>query len=450
MTSPGPRPMALRRLPAAPVPLTRRGPQRGLPPGTHLLPGRVSSAHRRPGLRARDRRGHFEEAYLIARGPNPFASICGRVCGAPCEIACRRGKVPRVDDDGTFVANDRPISIRALKRFVCSLAGPESRMPTSVLDAVKGWVPEVCADADEMAALLKGAVDGRIPRASGQKVAIIGAGPAGLSAAHDLALLGFKPIVYESEPVAAGHARGRRPRLPAPARAHPEGGRRHRGPRRRDPVRRDGGQGRLVRGAAPDARRRSHRRRREALARARPPRRERPRRPRRRGSPARRLPRRATPARTRRRRRGRRQRRVRRRALGSPPDRVGHGAHRGAPPGDEPRPPRLARGARGDARRHRRDPRGRRRRDRAAERLGPGRDRARRRRRRRGRHVPAVRRASTTRTGASPPSTTTRSGRPCRATASSSPSGRRRTSRSSPRAGRTSRRCARAGRRWMP
>jgi len=148
--------------------------------------------------------GRFEEAYLIARGPNPFASICGRVCGAPCEAACRRGKVPRVDDDGTFVANDRPISIRALKRFVCSLAGPEARMPTSVLDAVKGWVPEVCADADEMAALLRGAIDGRIPRASGQKVAIIGAGPAGLSAAHDLALLGFSPVVYESEPVAAG------------------------------------------------------------------------------------------------------------------------------------------------------------------------------------------------------------------------------------------------------
>jgi NADPH-dependent glutamate synthase beta subunit-like oxidoreductase len=148
--------------------------------------------------------GRFEEAYLIARGPNPFASICGRVCGAPCEAACRRGKVPRVDDDGTFVANDRPISIRALKRFVCSLAGPEARMPTSVLSAVRSWVPQVCADADEMAALLRGAIDGRIPRASGQKVAIIGAGPAGLSAAHDLALLGFKPVVYESEPVAAG------------------------------------------------------------------------------------------------------------------------------------------------------------------------------------------------------------------------------------------------------
>ena len=63
--------------------------------------------------------GRFEEAYLIARGPNPLASICGRVCGAPCEAACRRGKVPRVDDDGRFVAADRPISIRALKRFAC-------------------------------------------------------------------------------------------------------------------------------------------------------------------------------------------------------------------------------------------------------------------------------------------------------------------------------------------
>ena len=56
--------------------------------------------------------GRFEEAYLIARGPNPFASICGRVCGAPCEAACRRGKVPRVDDDGTFVAQ-RPARSRS-------------------------------------------------------------------------------------------------------------------------------------------------------------------------------------------------------------------------------------------------------------------------------------------------------------------------------------------------
>jgi NADPH-dependent glutamate synthase beta subunit-like oxidoreductase len=148
--------------------------------------------------------GRFEEAYLIARGPNPFASICGRVCGAPCEAACRRGKVPRVDDDGTFVANDRPIAIRALKRFVCSAFGPEARPTDAVLDAVRDYVPKVAGDADEIAALLKGAVEGRIEKGNGEKVAIIGAGPAGLSAAHDLALLGFKPTVFETEPVAAG------------------------------------------------------------------------------------------------------------------------------------------------------------------------------------------------------------------------------------------------------
>jgi formate dehydrogenase (NADP+) beta subunit len=46
--------------------------------------------------------GDYEQAYLIARGPNPLASLCGRICGAPCEAACRRGTI------------DQPISIRAL------------------------------------------------------------------------------------------------------------------------------------------------------------------------------------------------------------------------------------------------------------------------------------------------------------------------------------------------
>lgn len=148
--------------------------------------------------------GRFEEAYLIARGPNPFASICGRICGAPCEAACRRGKVPRVDDDGHFVAADRPIAIRALKRFACEFAGPEVRPTEEVLKAAQSYVPSVVSDADEMAALLRAGVDGSVPKGSGERVAIIGAGPAGLSAAHDLALLGFRPIVFETEPVAAG------------------------------------------------------------------------------------------------------------------------------------------------------------------------------------------------------------------------------------------------------
>ena len=133
--------------------------------------------------------GRLTEAYLIARGPNPFASICGRICGAPCETACRRGKVPRVDDDGNFVANDRPIAIRALKRFVCDLAGPEAVGPEVALRNVQAFVPPVAAHAEEMAALLRASMDGRVKKANDEKIAIIGAGAAGLSAAHDLALL---------------------------------------------------------------------------------------------------------------------------------------------------------------------------------------------------------------------------------------------------------------------
>jgi NADPH-dependent glutamate synthase beta subunit-like oxidoreductase len=148
--------------------------------------------------------GRFEEAYLIARGPNPFASICGRICGAPCEAACRRGKIPRVDADGAFVANDRPIAIRALKRFVCELSGPEARPAAALLEQLRDYAPPAAADAEEMAALLRSKTEGRFLPAEGQRVAVIGAGPAGLSAAHDLALLGFTPIVFETEPIATG------------------------------------------------------------------------------------------------------------------------------------------------------------------------------------------------------------------------------------------------------
>src|ERR1700752_4971681 len=64
--------------------------------------------------------GNYEEAYRYARGPNPLASICGRVCGHPCETKCRRGQL------------DAPISIRALKRFLTERYGPESRSPIDV------------------------------------------------------------------------------------------------------------------------------------------------------------------------------------------------------------------------------------------------------------------------------------------------------------------------------
>jgi len=117
--------------------------------------------------------GRYLDAYRIARGPNPFASICGRVCGAPCEVECRRGSI------------DEAITIRALKRFVTEKYGVEAVDPASTIDFSLAR-----RDADN-------------PKA-GTKVAIIGAGVAGLSAAHDLALLGYKVTVFEREIVAGG------------------------------------------------------------------------------------------------------------------------------------------------------------------------------------------------------------------------------------------------------
>jgi NADPH-dependent glutamate synthase beta subunit-like oxidoreductase len=148
--------------------------------------------------------GRHEEAYLIARGPNPFASICGRICGAPCEAACRRGKIPFSDADGFTVGIDRPIAIRALKRFACERFGVEARGADAALERARAHVPEAGADAEEMAALLRASTEGALPRASGERVAVVGAGCAGLAAAHDLALLGLRPVVFESEPVPAG------------------------------------------------------------------------------------------------------------------------------------------------------------------------------------------------------------------------------------------------------
>ena len=143
-------------------------------------------------------RGDFESAYLIARGPNPLASICGRVCGAPCEAACRRGAV------------DQPIAIRALKRFVAERFGPEAFQketlkPIELLQRVIGQRSHrECSSREEL-----GAFEAFLDRlearsADGEKVAIIGSGPAGLAAAHDLALLGFRPVVFEMEPIPAG------------------------------------------------------------------------------------------------------------------------------------------------------------------------------------------------------------------------------------------------------
>ena len=127
--------------------------------------------------------GDYGRAYQIARGPNPLASICGRICAAPCEAACRRGEI------------DQPIAIRALKRFAADRSGP--RLPG------EGFSGD-CEGAEEMGRLARFLASGEHRRPGQGQVAIIGSGPAGLAAAHDLALLGVRPVVFEMEQRPAG------------------------------------------------------------------------------------------------------------------------------------------------------------------------------------------------------------------------------------------------------
>ena len=107
--------------------------------------------------------GRFEEGYLLAREPNPVAAMCSYVCSAPCERACRRGDI------------DRPLAIRAMKRFLV-----EWHEASGIPDVM----PEIT------------------PRE--ERVAVVGAGPAGLSVARELAVKGYKVTVYDSLPYGGG------------------------------------------------------------------------------------------------------------------------------------------------------------------------------------------------------------------------------------------------------
>ncbi|HEX9043419.1 MAG TPA: FAD-dependent oxidoreductase [Candidatus Limnocylindrales bacterium] len=104
--------------------------------------------------------GRYDDAYAVAAEVNPFPSVCGWICTAPCEAACRRGTL------------DEPISIRNLKRFAVE----------------SGKLPAVPAP--------------RVRRSD--KVAIVGGGPAGMSAAYYLARLGYPVTVFEAMPVPGG------------------------------------------------------------------------------------------------------------------------------------------------------------------------------------------------------------------------------------------------------
>ena len=132
--------------------------------------------------------GRDEDAYLVARAPNPFASVCGRICAAPCEDRCRRGTI------------DAPISIRALKRYVTERYGVESIRP----DTQARLLDRPLGEGNVYAGHLP--LDAGLPPAR-RKVAVVGAGPSGLAAAHDLALLGYAVTVFEASDEPGGMMR---------------------------------------------------------------------------------------------------------------------------------------------------------------------------------------------------------------------------------------------------
>lgn len=144
--------------------------------------------------------GDYEKAYLIARQTNPLVSVCSRVCTAPCEKSCRKSDV------------GSPVDIRALKRFVCDQHGVTS--PHSVAERLDKlsqqdeWVSDRTGNhiltMSRLRQAEKATTGSQKPSA---RVAIVGSGPTGLSAAHDLAVLGYQVTIFEAAPLPGGMLR---------------------------------------------------------------------------------------------------------------------------------------------------------------------------------------------------------------------------------------------------
>jgi heterodisulfide reductase subunit A len=136
--------------------------KRKLPPCRAACPAHVNVQ----GYVSLIQKGKFKKAVELIRKDMPFPAICGRVCFSPCEDACAR------------VNLDQAVAIRALKRMVADIEREQGRVK-----------PESA------------------PKTRTEKVAIIGAGPAGLTAAYELAKLGYPVTVFERMPEPGGMMR---------------------------------------------------------------------------------------------------------------------------------------------------------------------------------------------------------------------------------------------------
>jgi len=120
----------------------------------------------------------YADAYWAIRREHPFPSVCGRVCNRNCEAACSRGKV------------DEPVNIMGIKRFVADWAYQHRDELPNMRDKS-----------------LVGTPFQHKPKPTGKRVAVVGAGPAGLTVALDLVRLGHKVKVFDAQPVAGGMIR---------------------------------------------------------------------------------------------------------------------------------------------------------------------------------------------------------------------------------------------------
>ncbi len=137
--------------------------------------------------------GRFSDAYMVNWNSNVFPGILGRTCDRPCEPACRRGRV----EEGNV----------------------ELRKPTTHAEGSKPEPVAICR-LKRVAADNKDDVAQRMPKAlkqkNGKRIACIGAGPASLTVARDLAPLGYDITIYESDPKAGGFMRTQVPRFRLP------------------------------------------------------------------------------------------------------------------------------------------------------------------------------------------------------------------------------------------
>ncbi|MBU4400647.1 MAG: FAD-dependent oxidoreductase [Planctomycetes bacterium] len=162
-------------------------------------------------------KGQYEEAYQVVREANPFPSVCARVCDHRCESRCQLGQ-----------SGGEPIAIRALKRFITDRVDPGVYKPAATLGrqlycrpaaGKQGWQynchPNMAgADRADVPSAAKRST-GNVGTGS-EPVAVVGGGPAGISAAHYLSLQGYKVTLFEAEDAPGGMLTGGIPayRLP--------------------------------------------------------------------------------------------------------------------------------------------------------------------------------------------------------------------------------------------